>query len=151
MTQTVIRKSLYESDYLLWTQETIAKLRARDFDNVDFESLIEEIESLGKSEKREVRNRLRTLLEHLLKRIYVNMPRCFNGWENTIDEQRAEIKVELADSPSLKIFWDEMFEVAWGLALRKVRADYQSRGFSFPDTWQFKSDIDAILNVDFWK
>jgi hypothetical protein len=49
MTQTVARKSLYESDYLLWVQETIAKLKARDFDRVDFENLIEEIEDLGRS------------------------------------------------------------------------------------------------------
>ena len=49
MTQTISRKSVYESDYLLWTQETIAKLKARDFDHVDFENLIEEMEELGRS------------------------------------------------------------------------------------------------------
>jgi hypothetical protein len=150
MTQTVARKSLYDSDYFLWTQETIAKLKARDFEHVDFDNLIEEIEDLGKSEKREVRNRLKNLLEHLLKRIYVDMPDCFNGWENTIDEQREEIKVELADSPSLRRFWDELFDVAWKLALRKVRSEHQSKGFSFPDVWQFDRSIDAILNTQFW-
>ncbi|WP_271252591.1 DUF29 domain-containing protein [Pseudanabaena sp. Chao 1811] len=60
---------------MLWTEETAAKLKARDFDHVDLENLIEEIESLGRSEKKEVRNRLKTLLEHLIKRIYVDMPR----------------------------------------------------------------------------
>jgi hypothetical protein len=151
MTQIVARKSLYESDFLLWTQETIAKLKAKDFDHLDIENLIEEIEDLGKSEKREIRNRLKTLLEHLLKRIYVDMPRCFNGWENTIREQRSEIKVEFADSPSLKRFWDELFDIAWGLALEKVRDHYKTKGFDFPDTWQFSRDIDSMLNVDFWE
>ncbi len=151
MTQTVIRKSLYESDYLLWTQETIAKLKARDFDHVDFENLIEEIEDLGRSQKREIRSRLKTLIEHLLKRIYVDMPYCFNGWENTIDEQRQEIKVELLDSPSLRRLWDELFDIAWELALRKVRSEYQSKGFNFPDTWQFNRDTDAFLNKNFWE
>jgi hypothetical protein len=151
MTQIVARKSLYESDYLLWTQETIAKLKAKDFDHLDIENLIEEIEDLGKSEKREIRNRLKTLLEHLLKRIYVDMPYCFNGWENTIDEQREEIKVELADSPSLRRFWDELFDIAWRLALRKVCSEYKPQGFNFPDTWQFSRDIDSLLNVDFWE
>jgi hypothetical protein len=57
MTQTITQKSLYESDFLLWTQETIAKIRAKDFDHVDFENLIEEIESLGRSEKQELESR----------------------------------------------------------------------------------------------
>ena len=74
MTQAITRKSLYETDFLLWTEETIAKLKARDFDHVDLENLIEEIESLGKSDKKEIKSRLTTLLAHLLKRIYVNMP-----------------------------------------------------------------------------
>ena len=52
MTQAITRKSLYETDFLLWTEETVAKLKARDFDHVDFENLIEEIESLGRSEKK---------------------------------------------------------------------------------------------------
>ncbi len=58
MTQAISRKSLYESDFLLWTQDTVAKLKARDFDHVDLENLIEEIESLGKSDKKEIRSRL---------------------------------------------------------------------------------------------
>ena len=49
MTQTIANKSLYESDYLLWTQEIVAKLKARDFCNIDFENLIEEIEDFGRS------------------------------------------------------------------------------------------------------
>jgi hypothetical protein len=150
MTQTITKKSLYESDFLLWTLEIAAKLKARDFEHLDIENLIEEIEDLGKSEKREVRSRLKVLLEHLLKRIYVDMFDCFNGWENTIDEQREEIKVELADSPSLKRFWDELFDVAWKLALRKVRSEHESKGFNFPDIWQGDRSIEALLNDKFW-
>jgi hypothetical protein len=56
MTPTIIDKSLYDSDYLLWTQSTIAKLKARDFEQVDVDHLIEEIEDLGRSEKREILN-----------------------------------------------------------------------------------------------
>ncbi len=79
------------------------------------------------------------------------MPRYFNGWEKTIREQRSELKVELADSPSLRRFWDELFDVAWVLALEKVRDHYQSKGFYFPDTWQFNRDIDSLLNDPFWE
>ncbi|WP_434686876.1 DUF29 domain-containing protein [Pseudanabaena minima] len=154
MTQAITRKSLntslYETDFLLWTEETVAKLKARDFDHVDLENLIEEIESLGRSEKKEVRNRLKTLLEHLIKRIYVDMPQEFNGWERTIREQRAEIRVELNDMPSLKSFWDELFDVAWGLALLKVKGEYEQKGYQIPVQWQFSRDIEAMLSVKFW-
>jgi hypothetical protein len=154
MTQTIIHesyKTLYETDFLLWTEETVAKLKARDFDHVDLENLIEEIEGLGRSEKKEVRNRLKTLLEHLIKRIYIDMPQEFNGWERTIREQRAEIRVELNDMPSLKRFWDELFDVAWGLALLKVKGEYEKKGYPIPEQWRFSRDIDAMLNVKFWE
>ena len=78
MTQT-IQKSLYESDFLRWTQDTVAKLKARDFDHLDLENLIEEVETLGRSEKQELESRLETLLAHLLKRVYVDLPDCFKG------------------------------------------------------------------------
>ena len=151
MTQAITRRNLYESDFFLWTQDTVAKLKARDFDHVDIDNLIEEIESLGASQKKEVRNRLRVLLAHLLKRIYVNMPECFEGWENTIRTQRTDIEVEIDDMTSLKRFWDEFFDSAWKYALKDVRGEYAKKGCQFPDTWQFKRDIDSILNVEFWE
>jgi hypothetical protein len=151
MTQVVARKSLYESDYLLWVQETIAKLKARDFDHVDFENLIEEIEDLGRSQRKELESCLKTLIEHLLKRMYVNMPMCFNGWENTIREQRSQIEVLLNNYPSLKSYWDEHLSAAWFIALKYVRKEYKPQGFDFPDTWQFNSDVDSMLNIDFWE
>lgn len=151
MTQVIFRKSLYESDYLLWTQETVAQLRAREFDCIDLENLIEEIEDLGKSRRNEIRSRLTTLLEHLLKRIYVGIPECFSGWENTIRVQRTEIELTLLDSPSLKSLWDESFDIAFRLALRNVRDEYIKKGFRFPDIWQFSRDIDSMLNINFWE
>lgn len=151
MPQAILRKSLYDSDFLLWTQDTVAKLKAKDFDHVDLENLIEEIESLGKSEKKEVKSRLTTLLEHLLKRIYIDMPQEFNGWERTIRNQRTEIEFSLDDSPSLKALWNNTFDIAFRAALRDVRKEYSKKGYQFPDVWQFGHDIETILNVDFWE
>ncbi len=150
MTQAIaLKKPLYESDYLLWTQDIIAKLQARDFDGIDIDNLIEEIEDLGRSAKRELKQRLATLLEHLLKRLYVNMPQEYNGWERTIREQRRQIKRELKEIPSLKTIWNESFDIEWEFVLDKVRDDYAQ--FVFPDQWQFDRDTDTILNVDFWQ
>ena len=151
MTQAIApNKTLYECDFYEWTQEAVSKLRARDFDNLDLENVIEEIESLGRSEKKELQSRLKTLLEHLNKRLYINLPSYFGGWENTIRTQRSELELLLMASPSLKSVWGESFDIAWRLALKDVRGEYAKKCFTFPDAWQFSRDIDAMLNVDFW-
>ena len=72
MTQTISPCNLYDRDYLQWIDDTVNKLRIGDFANLDMDNLIEEIEDLGRSQKRELNSRLKMLLEHLLKRIYVN-------------------------------------------------------------------------------
>lgn len=151
MTQAITRKSLYETDFLLWTEETIAKLKARDFDHVDLENLIEEIESLGKSDKKEIKSRLTTLLAHLLKRLYVNMPQEFNGWERTIRNQRTDLELALMDSPSLKTVWNDAFDIAFRLALRDVRDEYEKKGYHIPEQWQFSREIAPMLSVKFWE
>jgi len=162
MTQAIIRESSkqnaqtsnnshYDVHFLLWTEAMVARLRAGDFANLDLENLIEEIEGLGKSDKKELLNRLATLIEHLLKRVYVNMPECFNGWERTIREQRKQIKRELKFSPSLVRFWDEFFDEALVDALDEVRSEEGYKSINFPDTWQFSRDIRAVLTVDFWE
>ena len=148
MTQTISRKSVYESDYLLWTQETIAKLKAKDFDHVDFESLIEEIEDLGRSYRDELESRLDILLSHILKRLYVPLVNDYNGWERTIREQRKQIRRRLEKSPSLKNYLSEIFDKIWQDALKEVREDYPQH--DFPDLWQFDRDIDTLLNGHFW-
>ncbi|MFO5491276.1 MAG: DUF29 domain-containing protein, partial [Cuspidothrix sp.] len=63
MTQTQIAVSLYEQDYLLWIEDIVQKLRNRDIEGLDIDNLIEEIEDLGRSDKRELENRLAELLE----------------------------------------------------------------------------------------
>ena len=149
MIQVTKKTSLYEQDILLWSEETLTKLNARDFENLDLENLIKEIESLGISQKKELLSRLTTLLEHLLKRLYVNIPDDYNGWERTIRTQRRELKLLLIQVPSLKTKWHESLIVAWQLALSDVNSEYKST--TFPLTWQFSDDMAIILNVNFWE
>jgi hypothetical protein len=141
--------SLYERDFLLWTEETVNLLKTRDFDDLDLDNLIEEIEALGRSEKKELKSRLLTLLEHILKRLYVKIPREYNGWERTIREQRIQIELLLDDSPSLKTQWYEACDRAWELALKKVSGDYPK--VEFPDICPFATSIETLLNRDFWE
>ena len=77
------------------------------------------------------------------------MPQEFNGWKRTIREQRKCLEWLLEDNPSLKTVWNSSFDIAWRYALKDVREDYPQ--YLFPDTWQFGSDIESILNTDFWE
>src|SRR5215831_119250 len=79
--------SLYESDFFSWTQEQARLLRERRFDELDLENLVDEVQSIGSSEKREIRERLKTLLTHLLKWKFQPGFRG-NSWHSTIFEQR---------------------------------------------------------------
>ena len=94
---------LYEQDFNLWLDETARQLREKNFDAIDLENLIEEIESMGKRDKRELISRLIVLIFHLLKWKYQPSHRS-SSWESTIDEQRNAIALVLEDSPSLKSF-----------------------------------------------
>jgi hypothetical protein len=141
--------SLYEQDILLWVEDTVNKLKNHDFTNLDIDNLIEEVESLGISQKKELISRLMVLLEHLLKRLYVDLPYDYNGWERTIRNQRSEIDLLISQVPSLQSRWDISFDDAWKRALAKVKKEY--RQVSFPDRWPYSQSLETILNDDFWE
>lgn len=150
MTQTIAPPStLYDRDLNLWLGDAIAKLKAGDFHNLDVENLIEELEGLAGRDRREIDSRLVTLIEHILKRCYVDMPDCFGGWQNTIATQREDLILILEQSPSLKRYFLDRFDRNVAAALRKVTDAYPK--YKFPSTWQFGRDIDAMLKVKFWE
>src|SRR6185369_12012904 len=91
----------YDVDYAQWCAEQGALLRAGRLDAVDRENLAEEVESLGRSDKREIRSRLKELLLHLLKWHFQPQKRK-GGWPSTIIEQRDELNQLLEESPSLR-------------------------------------------------
>lgn len=141
--------TLYDRDFVAWCEDTAAKLRKREFDNLDVDNLIEEIESLGKSDRRELKNRLTVLLAHILKRMYVNSPENFKGWELTIIEQRRQIKNLLQDSPSLKPYLAQIFSGVYEDALEEVELEYKQT--EFPDSWIFDIETDVLLSKKYWE
>jgi len=154
MTQTIARKvSLYDRDLNLWLETAIVQLKSGSLENLDIENLVEELEGLAGRDRRELRRRLSTLLEHLLKRCYVESEYDYAGWEITIDRTRFEIIGILSQSPSLRNYVnsDELFGEAFTLALRTVRKNQGYKNVDFPNNWKFSRDIDDILNVDFWE
>jgi hypothetical protein len=107
---------LYDTDFYAWTQKQVQLLRQRDLNNLDIDNLVEEIESLGKQEKRELVNRLKILIGHLLKWQYQPTHRS-RSWIRTIREQRNEIKNIIQDNPSLKSFLSEATFRAYSLGV----------------------------------
>ena len=147
MTQIVTQSKLYARDFVAWCEDTVAKLKTGRFSEIDINSLIEEIEGLAGRDKRELKNRLRVLINHLLKRIYVESPDDYRGWELTIREQRRQILDLLEQSPSLGNYFVEVFVKCSEDAREDAREDYPK--VQFPDEWMFSRDIDALLREKF--
>ncbi|WP_250124599.1 DUF29 domain-containing protein [Chroococcidiopsis sp. CCMEE 29] len=141
--------ALYDQDYCLWLETTVKLLRERRFEALDLDSLVEEIEGLAKADKRELRNRLTILLEHLLKLAYWEEERqtCARGWKNTIREQRRQIKLLVNDSPSLKPFLLEIFADCYAEAREDASEKTSLPIDTFPEHCPFTSE--ETLNLDY--
>src|SRR5262245_39340509 len=105
-------ESLYERDFYAWLQDQADKLRARSHSDIDWENLAEEIESVGRSEKNEIENRLALLILHLLKWRF-QPGRRSESWRISISEQRIWIPGIIKKSPSLKSYPGEVFADAY--------------------------------------
>ncbi len=110
---------LYETDFYQWTQVQATLLRQGTWSSLDIENLAEEIESLGKQQKQELRNRLGVLIGYLLKWEYQPTRRS-KSWVATIDVQRDEIIHILRENPSLKPYLEEAVVRGYRLAIALV-------------------------------
>lgn len=137
---------LYEQDYYRWLTTTAQLLRTKKFEDVDLENLVEEIESLGKQQRQELRNRLGVLLGHLLKWEFQPQNRS-KSWFATIREQRRRILDLLEESPSLQPYIPEALQKAYqdaiDLAVRETSLNYRD----FPD--QCPYSLDQSLDLSF--
>ena len=104
--------SLYDKDFYAWTQEQAQLLRHHQWSQLDLPNLIEEIESLGKQQRQELRNRLSILIGHLLKWEYQPQRRS-RSWLTTIRVQRRNTIRLLQDNPSLKPYIQEALHEAY--------------------------------------
>jgi hypothetical protein len=102
-------ESLYETDFYSWTQEQAKLLRHQQWNQLDLPNLIEEIESLGKQQRAELRNRLKVLIGHLLKWEY-QPGRRSRSWLMTIRVQRRDTQELLEENSSLKPYIKEALQ-----------------------------------------
>jgi Domain of unknown function DUF29 len=130
--------ALYDEDFVRWTEEQAAALRrakslaaaktGRSNLPLDWENLAEEIESLGKSDRRELRSQITRVLRHLLKLEVSPAAEPRAGWRATIDEARTEIEGLLEDSPSLRREADSLIKKQIGAAAKLAADDLRQHG-----------------------
>ncbi|APB32986.1 hypothetical protein GlitD10_0672 [Gloeomargarita lithophora Alchichica-D10] len=129
---------LYEQDFYAWTQQQRQLLIAGRFQELDIANLVEEIDSWGKQQKQELRNRLAILLGHLLKWHYQPGMRT-KSWRVTIDIQRSEIKQILLENPSLKTYVNEAlmlgYQAGIKLAVLETPLEYGDFPAVLPYNW----------------
>lgn len=121
----------YERDYLAWIGATVEQLRDRNYAAVDWENLIEEIEDMGKRERRSLESNLIVLLLHLLKWQFQAAHRS-GSWRASILEHRRRVLRALKDSPSLKPYWEEIFENCYQAAAEQAIAETNLPESVFP-------------------
>lgn len=123
----------HETDFYTWTQEQVALLRDRNFTALDIDNLIDEIEGMAKSERRELESRLIVLLAHLLKWQYQQDHRS-NSWRLTIEEQRFQSNKCLRQNPGLKPSLPAILEDAFEGSRFLAAKDTGFKKSVFPDT-----------------
>jgi hypothetical protein len=135
---------LYDRDFYAWANEQAGLLRAGRLSEADIENIAEEIESLGKSEKRELISRLTVLLVHLLKWQHQSLLRS-RSWRLTLEEQRNRIEDHLVDSPSLKSSLGVTIGAAYRDAILGAARETSLEPSTFPTTcpWSFEQIMDS--------
>jgi hypothetical protein len=113
----------YDTDFYAWTQDTAQAIREQRWNDLDTENLLEEIESVGKSERRAIGSRLQILLAHLLKRQY-QTDKHNRNWDMPIREQGLQIGDLFEENPSLCAQAEELIQRAYRVA--RVRAARES-------------------------
>ncbi|WP_372397191.1 DUF29 domain-containing protein [Azospirillum sp. HJ39] len=139
--------SLYDRDFYAWAIEQAALLRAGKLDAADIENIAEEIESIARHEKRELRDSLCALLRHLLVWTRLTGGRC-GSWQSRITLDRRRIGYLLSDSPSLAGELDDVLIGAYCMARLEavIRTGLDEAKFPAECPWSFAE----MMSASFW-
>jgi hypothetical protein len=122
-----MNSQLYEQDFNLWRQSIIEQIKAHQFNDIDWEHLLLELEDMGKSEKRSLMSNLTILIAHLLKlTVQTDAPETMQGsWYSSVTEHRFRITKDLEENPSFKNYINEVISQAYAdarkLAIKESR------------------------------
>ena len=135
----------YKTDFALWLTTQAAALREGRFGDLDAANIAEELDSLGNSDRREIRSRLKQVAAQLLK--YQYQPERATSWRSTIVVQVSDIEDVFEDSPSLRRELPAFIAKAYPRA-RKLASDETGLPIeTFPEqpTAEFERAIEAAL------
>ncbi len=139
---------LYDQDFNLWLDEQVTFLRQGRVNELDLENLAEEVESIGRSDKREVYNRLTVLMTHLLK-VQFQPDKRTRSWRSTIREQRRQLRLVFQDSPSLeKAYVPNMFDAIYQDARQEASEETRLGLETFPAICPYS--LEQVLDEDFF-
>jgi hypothetical protein len=139
--------ALYDRDFYAWSNEQAALLRAGRLGEADIAHIAEEIESMGRTEKRELISRLTILLLHLLKWRFQPAKRA-PSWEASVRVQRNRLADHLDDNPSLRPLLPTALSAAYRDAVLEAVAETTLRQSTFPAACPWS--IEQVLDADFW-
>lgn len=138
--------NLYEVDFLVWINTQAELLRAKHFEQLDLENLIEELEGMARKEKHELKHRLEQLIMHLLK-CKLQPEQISGSWRGTIREQRIRIQDLLEAMPSLTRLVDEYMARSYAHATALAADDTGLPRSVFPATIPFSKA--QLLDPDY--
>ena len=116
-------KELYQKDFYLWIQKNLEFLKSKNFDAVDWDNLIEELETMGRTEIRKMISFMTIILEHLYKWEHFKFnEKIGNSWVRSIIHARLRLKDIFEENPSLKNQFQTELERAWKKAIENLIA-----------------------------
>ncbi|MBO1349295.1 MAG: DUF29 domain-containing protein [Hormoscilla sp. GUM202] len=138
-------ETTYTTDFNEWVQQTAQLLRSRRWQDLDLQHLIEEVEDLGKSERRGVASQLTRLLLHLLKWQYEPQRRS-DSWLDSITDARTQIDLAIEDSPSLRSYPEAQLKQSYQRARRQAAKQTEMPLEVFPENCPYA--LDLVLDED---
>ncbi|MGK7938075.1 MAG: DUF29 domain-containing protein [Xenococcaceae cyanobacterium] len=125
----------YQADFYRWTQEQAKLLRNRQIEGIDWDNLAEEVEDMGRSEKRQLESRLEVLIIHLLKWQFQPGFRS-RSWQLTVKEQRLRLDKLIKENPSLQSSLEDAVIKVYPLAV--IGAEKETGLSSFPESCPYQ-------------
>ncbi|MDK2409144.1 DUF29 domain-containing protein [Aphanizomenon sp. PH219] len=153
-----MNNQLYERDFNVWRETIIKKIKQQDFNDIDWEHLLLELEDMGKSEKRSFLSNLTILIAHLLKlTVQADAPEMMKGsWYSSVTEHRFRVKKDLEENPSFKNYLHEVIFIAYADARKLAIKESKNAklGVRKPEETEYPLDfpftIEQLLDEDFY-
>jgi hypothetical protein len=136
-------KTLYDTDFAAWSEQTAALIRAGRFSEIDAENVAEEIESLSRSQHSAVRSQLRRLLTHRIKH-RIQPERAGVSWQVSINDAQDQIREALEASPSLRPYLRRNLQEIYRGAIKAALIETGREHADMPDECPW--DLDALLD-----